>query len=88
MIRIFSEEMIKNEKPDKRDIINLGLKKSLARNLNGLEINGESSLKKYITDINFDDIRTIDLIKDNIISTKDTRFLLLASEKSMFGFFR
>ena len=27
----------------------------------------------------------MDLVKDNIISTKDTRFLLLASEKLMFG---
>ena len=78
--------MLKYNMPDDPNIKDLWIKKALARNLNGLEINGESSLKKYITDINFDDIRTIDLIKDNIISTKDTRFLLLASEKSMFGF--
>jgi len=63
------------------------LTKSLARNLNGLEIEGKSILKTYIkdNDINFDNLRTMDLVIENIKS-KDTRFLLLASEKSMFGF--
>lgn len=61
--------------------------KSLARNLNGLEIEGKSSLKTYIkdNDINFDNLRTMDLVIENIKS-KETRFLLLASEKSKFGF--
>ena len=61
--------------------------KSLARNLNGLEIEGKSSLKTYIkdNDINFYNLRTMDLVIENI-KPKDTRFLLLASEKSMFGF--
>ena len=61
--------------------------KSLARNLNGLEIEGKSSLKTYIkdNDINFYNLRTMDLVIENIKS-KDTRFLLLAFEKSMFGF--
>ena len=61
------------------------MKNALARNLSGLEINGESSLKKYVKDYNFDDVKTMDLVKSNIAS-KDTRFLLLASEKSMFEF--
>ena len=34
--------------------------------------------------ISFDQIKTMDLVKDNLIS-KDCRFLLLISEKSMFG---
>ena len=73
--------------PDDEVIKNLALTKSLARNLNGLEIEGKSSLKTYIkdNDINFDNLRTMDLVIENIKS-KDTRFLLLASEKSMFGF--
>ena len=73
--------------PDDEEIKNLALTKSLARNLNGLEIEGKSSLKTYIkdNDINFDNLRTMDLVIENIKS-KDTRFLLLASEKSMFGF--
>ena len=73
--------------PDDKEIKNLALTKSLARNLNGLEIEGKSSLKTYIkdNDINFDNLRTMDLVIENIKS-KDTRFLLLASEKSMFGF--
>ena len=73
--------------PDDEEIKILALTKSLARNLNGLEIEGKSSLKTYIkdNDINFDNLRTMDLVIENIKS-KDTRFLLLASEKSMFGF--
>jgi len=73
--------------PDDEEIKNLALTKSLSRNLNGLEIEGKSSLKTYIkdNDINFDNLRTMDLVIENIKS-KDTRFLLLASEKSMFGF--
>ena len=86
LIKIFSSEMLKNNMPDDPNKINEEVKKTLARNLNGLEINGESSLKKYFPKEKFDDLRTIDLIKDNILSPKDTRFLLLASEKSMFGF--
>ena len=70
---------------DDPNIKDNSVKKALARNLSGLEINGEISLKKYIKDINFDDLKTMDLVKDNIKS-RDTRFLLLASEKSMFGF--
>jgi len=85
IIKTFSSEMLKYNMPDDPNIIDKGVKKALARNLSGLEIDGEISLKKYIKEINFDDLRTMDLIKDNIISTKDTRFLLLASEKSMFG---
>ena len=85
IIKTFSSEMLKNNMPDDPNIIDRGVKKALARNLSGLEIDGENSLKNYIKGIKFDVIRTMDLIKDNIISTKDTRFLLLASEKSMFG---
>ena len=50
-IKIFSSAMLKYNMPDDPNIIDLWIKKALARNLNGLEINGESSLKKYITDI-------------------------------------
>ena len=51
---------------------------------NGLEIDGESSIKKFIkSDINLD--KTMDLIKYNILS-KDSRFLLIISERSMFDF--
>jgi len=82
LIKIFSSEMMNNDKSDDQYIIDNSVKKALARNLNGLEINGESTLKKYIKDINFDDLKTMDLVKDNIKS-RDIRFLLLASEKSM-----
>ena len=87
IIKIFSSEMLEKNMPDDEKIKNLALTKSLARNLNGLEIEGKSSLKTYIkdNDINFDNLRTMDLVIENIKS-KDTRFLLLASEKSMFGF--
>ena len=87
IVKIFSAKMLKVDEPNNKTKIdvNLEFNKSIARNLNGLEINGESSLKKYIKNINFDNIKTMDLIKDNIAS-KDTRFLLLATEKSMFGF--
>ena len=44
----------------------------------------DENLKKFLS-INFDDIKTMDLVKDNILS-KDSRFLLLVSEKSMFDF--
>lgn len=54
------------------------------RNFGGLEIDGESSIKKFIkSDINLD--KTMDLIKYNILS-KDSRFLLIISERSMFDF--
>ena len=79
LVKIFSSEMIKKTKPED------GIKKALARNLNGLEINGESTLKKYITSYNFDNLKTMDLVIDNIISL-DTRFLLLISENAMFSF--
>ena len=85
IIKIFSSIMLKYNKPDDPNIIDKAFKKSLARNLNGLEINGESRLKQNIKDINFDDLSIMDLIKDNFIS-KDNRFLLLISEKSMFNF--
>lgn len=56
------------------------------RNFGGLEIDGESSIKKFIkSDINLDNIKTMDLIKYNILS-KDSRFLLIISERSMFDF--
>ena len=48
LIKIFSSEMLNNNKPDDPNIIDNSVKKALARNLSGLEINGESSLKKYI----------------------------------------
>ena len=52
--------------------------------MEGLEIDGESSIKKFIkSDINLD--KTMDLIKYNILS-KDSRFLLIISERSMFDF--
>jgi hypothetical protein len=35
--------------------------------------------------MNFDDIKTMDLVKNNILS-KDSRFLLLISEKSILLF--
>jgi hypothetical protein len=76
---------MKYSMPKDPNIINLSVKKALEKNLSGLEINGKSSLKKLVNNINFDDLREMDLIKDNIIS-EDTRFLLLVSEKSMFGF--
>ena len=85
LIKIFSSEMMNNDKSDDQYIIDNSVKKVLARNLSGLEINGESTLKKYIKDINFDDLKIMDLVKDNIKS-RDTRYLLLASEKSMFSF--
>ena len=85
IIKTFSNEMIKNNKSDDNSIIEHAFKKSLARNLNGLEINGEISLKKYMTKVNFDNINIIECIKENITS-KDNRFLLLISEKSMFDY--
>jgi hypothetical protein len=85
IIKTFSGEMLKNNMPEDPNIIDKAFNKSLAKNLNGLEINGKSSLKLYIKDIDFDDLNTVDLIKDNI-NNKDDRFLLLISEKNMFGF--
>ena len=85
IIKTFSSEMIKNKMTDDTSIIDKNFKIALARNLSGLEIDGEISLNKFIKDINFDDLKTMDLVKDNIKSNKDTRFLLLATEKSMFG---
>ena len=85
LIKNFSSEMLKNNMSDDTNIIEMAVKRSLSRNLSGLEIKGESSLKTYIKDINFDELKIMDLIKDNIKS-KDTRFLLLATEKSMFNF--
>ena len=79
IIKINSSNLLENINSDD------AMKNALARNLSGLEINGESSLKKYVKDYNFDDVKTMDLVKSNIAS-KDTRFLLLASEKSMFEF--
>ena len=96
IVKIFSSE-IKNKKTTP-DIV---IKKCLLRNLSGLEIEGKNSLKyvlkkyqekndnQYIQEFNkiyFDDIRTIDLVKDNIMSKDNNRFLLLISEKSMFDF--
>ena len=50
------------------------------RNFGGLEIDGESSIKKFLkNDIYLDNIKTMDLIKDNILS-KESRFLLIISE--------
>ena len=83
IVKIFSSEMIKYNMPDDPNIIDKALTKSLAKNLGGLEKNGESTLKKYINNINFEELRTMDLVKENIIS-KDSRFLLLISERSMF----
>ena len=80
IIKTFSGEMLKNNMPEDPNIIDKAFNKSLAKNLNGLEINGKSSLKLYIKDIDFDDLNTVDLIKDNI-NNKDDRFLLLISEK-------
>ena len=85
LVKVFSSDMMKYNLPSDPKIIDKAVKNSLARNLSGLEINGKSSLKKYITNINFDDLKTMDLIKENILS-EDTRFLLLAAEKSMFSF--
>ena len=91
LVKNFSSEMIKYKKTFDPDVVDLSVKKSLLRNLSGLEINGDNTLKKYFENVendkklNFDDIKTIDLIKENILS-KDSRFLLLSSEKSMFDF--
>ena len=85
LIKIFSSDIINSNKPDDSNKIDEIANKAIARNLSGLEINGESSLKKYIEGIKIDEKKIMDLVKDNIAS-KDTRFLLLASEKSMFGF--
>ncbi len=41
LVKIFSSEMIKNNMPDDPNIIDKALTKSLARNLGGLEKNGE-----------------------------------------------
>ena len=102
LVKIFSSEMLKNNMPSDP---NKAVKKSLLRNLSGLEMEIEkekkSSLKyvlgrqfendpgnnhlKSFNSMNFDDIKTMDLVKDNILS-KDSRFLLLISEKSMFDF--
>ena len=79
IIKIYSSNLLQNINSE------VAMKNALARNLSGLEINGESSLKKYVKEYNFDDVKTMDLVKSNIAS-KDTRFLLLASEKSMFEF--
>ena len=50
--------MLEKNKPNDKEIINLAMTKSLARNLNGLEIEGKSCLKTYIkdNDINFDNL--------------------------------
>ena len=85
LIKIFSSDIINSNYPDDSNKIDEIANKAIARNLSGLEINGESSLKKYMEGIKIDEKKIMDLVKDNIAS-KDTRFLLLASEKSMFGF--
>ena len=85
IIKTFSTEMINNNKTDDKDKIEKAFKKSLERNLNGLEINGENSLAKYNSIINLDNINIFDCIKDNIASN-DNRFILLISEKSMFNY--
>ena len=85
LVKVFSSEMMKNNMSEDPNIIKMAIKKSFSRNLSGLEINGKSILDEYIKDIKFDDIRTMDLIKDNIQS-KESRFLLLISESSMFNF--
>ena len=81
--------MVKNKMPSDP---NRALQISILRNLSGLEIENQSSLK-YILDKEYekepseehlkifknmknDNISTMELITDNIIS-KDTRFLLL-----------
>ena len=57
IIKIFSSEMVKYNMPKDPNIIDLSVKRALAKNLSGLEINGESSLKKLVNNINFDDLR-------------------------------
>ena len=98
LVKKFSSEMVKKEMPPDP---NRALQISILRNLSGLEIENQSSLK-YVLDKEYeknpseehlkifknmknDSISTMELITDNIIS-KDTRFLLLVSEKSMFDF--
>ena len=99
IIKNFSYEMIKNNYPIDDNSKKRAINYSLARNLNGLEINGENQLKifleglknnekldeDYRNTIKLDEVNEIDLIIDNITS-KDCRFLLLISEKSMFDF--
>ena len=88
IIKNFSSEMIKNNYPiddiSKKKAINY----SLARNLNGLEINGENQLIKLIENLNNDDkvkeykgeikldeVNEIDLIIDNITSKGCSTFI-------------
>ena len=87
LVKIFSSKMLNYHKKPNQNVINEAVLNSLARNLSGLEIDGKSSLSRYIKDekIKFDNLNTMELIKDNILS-KDSRFLLLSSEKSMFSF--
>ena len=85
LVKIFTNDL--NEKIEKKEeitqkYIDRITEKAVMRN--GLEIDGESSIKKFIkSDINLD--KTMDLIKYNILS-KDSRFLLIISERSMFDF--
>ena len=91
-IKIISSEIMENNMTENREIIDKGIIKSLYRNLNGLNLldeQKENILNKYIQELNkeikFDDIKTLKLIKDNIIS-RNSRFLLLITETSMFDF--
>ena len=79
LLRNFSGLELKEEKEEK---ITRSLKYVLERTYK--KGDNDENLKKFLS-INFDDIKTIDLVKDNILS-KDSRFLLLVSEKSMFDF--
>ena len=89
LVKIFANDL--NEKIEKKEeitqkYIDRITEKAVMRNFEGLEIDGESSIKKFIkSDINLDNIKTMDLIKYNILS-KDSRFLLIISERSMFDF--
>ena len=70
--------MMKYNMSDDYNLIDSIIKKCLFRNLNGLEINGENTLKKHIKDINFYEFNLIDLIKDNIISNESRHLLLIS----------
>ena len=63
---------------DDYNLIGSLIKKCLFRNLNGLEINGENTLKKRVRDISFYEFNLIDLIKDNIISNESRHLLLIS----------
>ena len=81
LVKIFYHEIIKFNNPDDPNIINSIMEKALIRNLSEIDINGDNDLKE----LNFENIKIFDLIKENILAENNCRFLLLVSEKALFG---